>query len=181
MDRQLVNLVSEGIYDEGDVLRGDSLDRLLDDVVAVLVFDAFQNLALDFLDEERLLVDEDVLKSLDGSVQMKSRRVKFNSSYLLHNTASIHLKGKLGDMPFHLICELLFLLLVAVFEEFLNDIVTKHVRHQLKRVGKDFQKELGFLIAVCGLELLLNEARTVLVAAELHHMVVDVLRKVSQV
>ena len=133
-----MNLVCEGIYDEGDVLRRNSLDRFLDDMVPVLIFDALEDLALHLLDQERLLVDEDMFKSLLSLVPMKVRRTDFNLSYLLHNTASIHLKGKLSDVPLHLVRQLLFLLLVTMLEELLDDIVTEHIRHQLERVGEDF-------------------------------------------
>lgn len=59
-----LNLLMEGIQDELDMLRRNPLDRFLDDMVAVLVPDGFQDVVLEFLHDASLLVDQDVLKSL---------------------------------------------------------------------------------------------------------------------
>lgn len=47
---QSVNLALEGIYDKLDVLRRDSLDGLLDDMIAVLVPNTANHLGLQFFD-----------------------------------------------------------------------------------------------------------------------------------
>lgn len=65
-----------------------------------------------------------------------------------------------------------------MFEEFLNDVVAKDVRHQLYRVWLDLSEDLVFLVAICGLELLLDEPRPMLVAAKLDDVVVYVLQMV---
>ena len=83
-------------------------------------------------------------------------------------------------MALHPVGQLLLLRLVAVLEELLHDVVAEDVRHQLQRVGEDLPEELRLLVAVGGLQLALDEARAVLVAAELDDVVVDVLRMACQ-
>lgn len=51
-------------------------------------------------------------------------------------------------MTLHLICEDLFLRLIAVLEKLLDNIVPKYVRHQLQGIWKDLAKDLFFLVAV---------------------------------
>ena len=79
-------------------------------------------------------------------------------------------------MVLHLACQDFFLSLIAVLEEFLYDIVAKNIRHQLQRIRADFTKDLVFLVAVGRLELLLNKSRTMLVAAKLYNVIVDILQ-----
>lgn len=55
----------ERLDDELDVLTGYTFNRLLDYVVAVLVFDAFEDVTVEFADESGLLFREDVFKCLE--------------------------------------------------------------------------------------------------------------------
>lgn len=68
MCSKLSDVAGEGIDDELDMFGRDPLDGLLDDVIAVLIFDASQNIFLEFLHEGCLLIGQDVLKSLAWSV-----------------------------------------------------------------------------------------------------------------
>ena len=52
VDLLFAHLSLEGINDELEVKRIDALDALLDDVVAVLVLDALEHVALQFGDDE---------------------------------------------------------------------------------------------------------------------------------
>lgn len=61
-------------------------------------------------------------------------------------------------MALHLIGNNLFLGLVAMLEELLDNVVAKHVCHQLQAVGLDFAEHLLFLVAIRCLQLLLNES-----------------------
>src|SRR6266536_5031961 len=61
-----MNLASEGFDDELDVLGRDTLDGLLYDMVAILVFDTFENICLKLLNKFSLLISEHMLKSLKG-------------------------------------------------------------------------------------------------------------------
>lgn len=64
-----MNMALESFDDERNVLRRNALDRLLDYMVAVLVFDAFENVAVELFHESCLLFGEDVFKGLTGYVR----------------------------------------------------------------------------------------------------------------
>lgn len=64
-----------------------------------------------------------------------------------------------------------------MLEEFLDDIITEDVGHELNCVGLDLSEDLIFLIAVRGFELLLDKAGAVLITAELYDVVIDILGK----
>ena len=66
-----------------------------------------------------------------------------------------------------------------MLEELLDDIVAEDISHQLKRVGLDFAEQLFLLITVCCFQLLLDEPRSMLIAAELYHMIIYVLLEVK--
>lgn len=66
-----------------------------------------------------------------------------------------------------------------MFEEFLNDIIAKDIRHELERIGKKLTKDLVFLIAIGRFKLLLYESRTMLVPTKLHDMIIYVLLKLA--
>lgn len=78
-------------------------------------------------------------------------------------------------MVLHLLSQYPLLYLVAVLEQFLDDIVTEDIRHQLESVGLNFAEELLLLITVCGLQLLLDEPRAVLITTEFHDMIIYIL------
>ena len=75
-------------------------------------------------------------------------------------------------MAFHLVCEDLFLGLTSMLKELLGDVVTKNIGHELERIRQDFLKDLFLVVAVCSLELLLDESRAMLIATEFNKMVV---------
>ena len=56
-------------------------------------------------------------------------------------------------MVSHLICEDLLLGLITMFKEFLYNVITEHVRHELDGVRMNLAEHLIFLITVGGLEL----------------------------
>ena len=59
-----MDLSDEGIIDELRVLQRNSLDCLLNHMVAVLVLDALQHMWFDLFDEAGLLIHQDVFESL---------------------------------------------------------------------------------------------------------------------
>ncbi len=61
-------------------------------------------------------------------------------------------------MSSHLIRQSLFLRLIAVLEELLDNVIAKNVSHELNCVWMELPEDLVFLVAVGGLELLLNES-----------------------
>ena len=76
----------------------------------------------------------------------------------------------------HLVDQLGFLLCRAELEEFLDDVITKDVRHQTVGGGEDLLEHQLLLSGSGPLQLLLDEPGAVLVLAELH----DVVGEVSQ-
>ena len=67
--RQLLNVTSEGVNDELDMVRGYSLESFLDHMVPVLILDAFEDVVLKLSDQLRLLVGQDVFQSLSKLVE----------------------------------------------------------------------------------------------------------------
>lgn len=84
-------------------------------------------------------------------------------------------------MTAHLVGKDLLLSLVAMLEQFLDNIVAEDIGHQLEAVWLDLAENLLLFIAVRSLELLLDEPRAMLVTAELNDMVVDILQLVALV
>lgn len=64
MSSQTLNLSSKGVDDELDVLCRYTLDSFLNDVITVLIFDALENLMLQFLHQGRLLVGQNMFNGL---------------------------------------------------------------------------------------------------------------------
>ena len=62
----MMNLTFECASDEGDVLRGNALDSLLNDMVAILIFDKieYDTVLVKFFDQRGLLLHEDRIESL---------------------------------------------------------------------------------------------------------------------
>lgn len=96
-------------------------------------------------------------------------------THLLDHPTPVHLSRETEDPILHLIGQDLLLGLITMFEEFLDDIIAEDVGHQLNGVGLNLPKDLILLITVGGLQLLLDEPGTMLIAAKLDDMIVDVL------
>src|SRR5436305_9898825 len=106
-----VDLICESVYDELDMLRRYTLDGLLNDVIAILVFDTFEYVSFELFDHTGLLVGQNVLESL------------------LHNSAAVHLGRKVHHAVFHLVCQYFLLCLTTVLKQLLNDVVAKDIGH----------------------------------------------------
>ena len=65
--------------------------------------------------------------------------------------------------------------LVPMFKHLLNDIIAENIGHQLQGIRLDLAEELFLLVAICSLKFLLDEARSMLITAELDNVVVDIL------
>ena len=65
MDGELADLSREGIKDELNMFMCDAFDGLLDDVIAILVLDAFHHEIVELFDKAYLLINEHMLESLD--------------------------------------------------------------------------------------------------------------------
>ena len=93
---------------------------------------------------------------------------------LLNDTTSVHLQRQRQHVTLNAIGEVLFLFAIAKLEELLNDVIAKHVRHQIVGGGQDFVEDHLFLGGRGTFQLLLDETRAVLVLRELHDMVSQV-------
>lgn len=82
-------------------------------------------------------------------------------------------------MATHLVRQNLLLSLVAMLEQLLYHIISKHIGHQLQTVRLDFSENLLLLITVGSFKLLLDEPRTVLITTELDNMVIDILELIA--
>lgn len=94
--------------------------------------------------------------------------------HLLNHAAGVCLHREVKHLALHLLRKDPLLRLVAVIEELLHHIVSEDILHQLHRIRLDLSEDLVLLVAIRSLQLLLNESRTVLVAAELDYVVVDI-------
>ena len=112
--------------------------------------------------------------------QSKAKIKGCSGTNLLHYTATIHLAGQCHNMTFHLVGQASFLGLIAVLKELLYHIITKYISHQLHCVRHQLSIDLVFLIAIGCFKLSLNETSTILIAAEFHNMMVDVLWPISK-
>jgi hypothetical protein len=99
----------------------------------------------------------------------------------LNHATSINLDGQVNHFALHLLCQDFLLKLASVFEKLLYHVVAKDVLHQLEGIGFNLSEDLLLLIAISGLQLLLDESRAVLVPAELDGVVIDVSELVSLV
>lgn len=66
-----MHLSGKSIDDELYVLCRDSLDSLLNNMVAILILDAFQHMVFQLFYEQRLLVCKDMFQSLFSQIKSK--------------------------------------------------------------------------------------------------------------
>lgn len=97
----------------------------------------------------------------------------------MYNSTPVHLHRQLHYMVLHLLSQHPLLYLIPVLEKFLDDIVAEDIRHQLKGVWLDLTEQLLLLVTVGSLQLLLDEARSMLVTTELNYMIIYILLLVS--
>lgn len=156
MQTEMLDLVKESFVDEPDGFGSTALDGFLDDMIAILIFDALQDVVLQLTNKCGLLFHEDVLERL------------------LHNSTAVHLQAQSEDLTSHLIRKQLLVLLVAVVEKLLDDIISEHVSHQRNGVWFDFPEDTLFLVRVCSLQLGLDESGAILIAGKLCNVVEDI-------
>jgi len=175
MGGEALDLLVEGTDDELDMLGWNSLNCFLNDVVAILILNTFQNIVLKFFHDAGLLVNQNVFQCLKDNISKALIDAK-EDSYLLDHPAAVHLRRERHDMAFHLVCKDLLLGLIAMLEEFLNHVIAKNIRHQLDRVWLYLAEDLVLLVGIGSLQLLLNETRAILITTEFNDMIVDILR-----
>jgi len=84
------NLSVNGVEDELHASGIETLDGLLDDMVAVLVLDTSQDMRFQFLNKLGLLIAENVLQSL--SLSAWPAKIRVGESHFLNNPAAVHLQ-----------------------------------------------------------------------------------------
>lgn len=97
----------------------------------------------------------------------------------MDDTATVHLQREHQYVALEHAAESLDLLRSAMFKELLDDIVAKDVDHQRQGVREDLGKHELLVGHVGSLELLLDEARTMLVLAELDNVTDNVLEMMT--
>jgi hypothetical protein len=135
----------EGADDEREGVRVDALDALLHHVVAVLVLDALEHVAVEFGDDLVLLLRRDGLERL------------------LDHAAAVHLQRQRQHVAAQLLRQRLLLFGRSELKELLDHVVAEHVRHQRVCVHQDLGEHCLLVGDRRTLQLLLDEAAAVLV------------------
>ena len=77
MSSKNVDLASEGLDDKLNVLGRNTFDGFLDNVIAILVFHAFENIGLKLFDKLGLLIGKNMFESLNTLArQFKSENTR---------------------------------------------------------------------------------------------------------
>ena len=79
-------------------------------------------------------------------------------------------------MALHLFRQNTLLMLVAMLEEFLNNVISEDISRELKCIRAYLSEDLVLVVTVGILQLLLDESRAVLITTEFDNMVVKILR-----
>ena len=111
MRGQVVHLLQHVAHNEIYGLRFAALDALLDHVVAILVFDAFHDVALEFVGHFDLIL------------------AVYRLERLLYHATPVHLQGQRQDVAAQALSEGHLVFGRAELEELLDDVVAEHVRH----------------------------------------------------
>lgn len=152
-----MNRIENGLHP----LRVETLDRALDDVVAVLMPGQFLDPGFQLLSEFVLLVTQDMLQCI------------------LNYSAGVHLCGQAIHLGLQLVGQRSLLSLVAMIEQLLNHPIAKEIFGQLDSLRQYFLEQLFFFVAVGGFYSALKKAGAVLVATEFYCMAGNVLSQIS--
>lgn len=142
----------DGVVDELVVLRNEPVETLLDDVVPVEILDQANDVQAEGED--------------DGSNLVGLSRVREEIDHLLNSSSSVHVErdgdkivsdGFADDVP---------LFLCRVFEQFLAEIVSERVGHQLWEVTVGLPEDHVTVLRDLFLQLFLKVSATMLVLAE---------------
>lgn len=134
-------------------IRIDTFNALLHDMIAVLIFDTLQNMSIQFPYYFLLLFRRNRLQSL------------------LYHPATIHLKSKGKHMSSNLLGQSCLLLWSAELEEFLYNIVSEDIRHEIVCSRQDFIENHLFFCCCGPFQFLLDESGAVLILGKFHNVV----------
>ena len=142
-------VLSHGVEDELSILRAEVVEALLDDVVAVEVLDQLNNIIAHGVDDH--------LSLLRGGDEL---------DHLLECACTVLVEGDLSHVLHAVTDENSALLIVAVLEQLLAEIVAEGIGHQLGDARVDLLEDHLHVGLVALVKLALQEAASVLVRAE---------------
>jgi hypothetical protein len=96
--------------------------------------------------------------------------------YLLYNSASICLSGKIKHFAVHCLSELRLVCHAAVLKKLLNHVVAKQVFHQLDSIWLNLAEDPLLFLAVRGQQFLLDESRAILITTKLNDVTTYVFK-----
>lgn len=85
------------------------------------------------------------------------------------------MQGKSDDISFHLLHQDFLLAGICNLEQLLDSVIAKHIGHKLVGLRHHLVEQRVAVGGSAGFEALLDEAGSVLIAAELHHIAEDFL------
>merc|ERR1719183_136364 len=124
VNRHVIQPHEKFLDDEPDALRRQGVDALLDDVIPMLVLNAFHDVTGQLIDERDLLVSGDLVENL------------------LHDAAAVEVHRKLDDAAGELLRESLLALDSAVVENLLYHATSEGIGEELVNFRKEFTKKL---------------------------------------
>ena len=86
---KIMDLVREGIDNELDMFRGNSLNGLLNHMIAVLIFHALEDVVFKLFDQLSLLVGQNMLECLSRQRELDP---SLRGTHLLDNPTAVHLQ-----------------------------------------------------------------------------------------
>jgi len=113
-------------------------------------------------------VDHGIFKFLYKELFLLKR---YDLECLLHNSASIHRFSQFKNIPEELFSQGSSLLICAIFEKFLYNIVAKDVIHKWVGLWEDLCKNELLLLLICHIVFLLNKSRAILIHRALDDMI----------
>jgi len=146
------SLTSKRIDNEADPVGRKAFNAFLDDMVAMLIFNAFDDVTLQLANQKHLLFDGNRIQCL------------------LHDPAPIHLERKLQDLSHQLLREDTPLLGVSILKELLYHVVSENIGRQLRHLLKHLLKGNLLLLVARNLELLLYQPGAILILGYLADM-----------
>ena len=177
MSCKVLDVADECVNHEVCVFGRNVLHYDLYDMVTILITDTVENVILELINHGGLLVNKNMLQSLENSQHWFT--VSLGRTHSLHYSAAIYLARQLVDFSRHDVEQCRLLTLITTLDNFLNHIVPVNIFHQLDRIWHELPKH-SFLLVACGcLKLVLDELRAMLISTELDNVIVDVLIEMS--
>ena len=145
-----INTVSSNsIEDELGIGGGELVETLLDDVVAVEVLNKLNN---------------SVSESIDDGLNLTRGRNELN--HLLQSSSTVLVESNANKVPGRILNENSSLLIVAVLQQLLTEVIAKWIGHELNDMLIGLEPDHVDLLGDAVLQLLLQVAAAVLILAQ---------------